>query len=74
MNLEKAKENLFKMKPLSYLEAIESKMELIRNKEFLEMNISLDNIKIIQFKNNFYLKYTIEEIDNKIIARAEKGN
>ena len=56
MNLEKAKENLFKMKPLSYLEAIESKMELIRNKEFLEINISLDNIKIIQFKNNFYFK------------------
>lgn len=71
MNLETAKENLFKMKNLTYLEAIENKMELIKNKNKIKINV--EKIRIIKNGNNYYLKYEIEEIDNYKITQAEKG-
>lgn len=69
MNLETAKENLFKMKNLTYLEAIENKMELIKNK----IEIDVEKIRIVKNGNNYYLKYETEEIDNYKITQAEKG-
>lgn len=71
MNLETAKENLFKMKNLTYLEAIENKMELIKNKNKIKINV--EKIRIVKNGNNYYLKYEIEEIDNYKITQAEKG-
>lgn len=44
MTLEMAKENLFKGKKLNYLEALQSKLELIRNQDVLEVDV--ENIKI----------------------------
>ncbi len=72
MNLEIAKENLIKMKPLKYLEALESKMELIKNKNKLNFNIDVNEITIINIENKYYLKYAAEDIDNYEIAQAEK--
>lgn len=71
MKLELAKENLFKTKALSYFEALESKMELIKNKEKLEFDI--EDIKIIKRGENYYLKNSREDLDNYKIAQAEKG-
>lgn len=40
MKFEIAKENLFKTKGLSYLEALQSKLELIKNQDQLELDIN----------------------------------
>ena len=70
MKLELAKENLFKMKSLNYFEALESKMELIKNKEKLEFDI--EDIKIIKSGEKYYLKNLREDFDNYKISQAEK--
>lgn len=70
MTLEKAKENLFKGKKLNYLETLQSKLELIRNQDVLEVDV--ENIKIEKIENSYYLKYQDLE-DEILIARAEKG-
>ncbi len=70
MKLELAKENLFKMKSLNYFEALESKMELIKNKEKLEFDI--EDIKIIKSGEKYYLKNLREDLDNYKISQAEK--
>lgn len=67
MKFEIAKENLFKMKGLSYLEALQSKLELIKNQDQLELDINLIVIKKIE--NEYYLQYVSD--DEKIIALAE---
>lgn len=67
MKFEIAKENLFKMKGLSYLEALQSKLELIKNLDQLELDINLIVIKKI--KNKYYLQYVSN--DEKRIALAE---
>lgn len=67
MKFEIAKENLFKMKGLSYLEALQSKLELIKNQDQLELDINLIVIKKIE--NEYYLQYVSN--DEKIIALAE---
>lgn len=72
MEILTAKENLFKMKPLTYLEALESKIELIKNCEKIDLNISKEDIKIINLNGNYYLKYSFEEIDNFKIVKGEK--
>lgn len=64
MTLEIAKENLFKEKRLSYLEALQTKIELIKNKDDLEVDI--ENIRIQQIENDIekvFEEFTIEEID-----------
>lgn len=70
MNLEIAKENLFKTKNLSYFEALESKMELIKNRDKLDFEV--EEIKIIKVDENYFLKYAGEDKDNYKIACAEK--
>lgn len=72
MEILTAKENLFKMKPLTYLEALESKIELIKNCKKIDLNISKEDIKIINLNGNYYLKYSFEEIDNFKIVKGEK--
>lgn len=67
MKFEIAKENLFKMKGLSYLEALQSKLELIKNQDQLELDINLIVIKKIE--NEYYLQYVSD--DEKRIALAE---
>lgn len=70
MDLEIAKENLFKTKALNYFEALESKMELIKNKNKLEFEV--EYLKIVKLDEKYYLKYAKEDIDNYKIAQAEK--
>lgn len=53
MTLEIAKENLFKMKGLSYLEALQSKIELIKNQKEVEIDVEL--IKIREIQGKYYL-------------------
>lgn len=65
--LEIAKQNLFQMKGLSYLEALQSKLELIKNQDKLELDINLIVIK--KFENEYYLQYVSD--DEKRIALAE---
>ena len=48
ITLEIAKQNLFQMKVLSYLEALQSKLELIKNQDKLELDINLIVIKKIE--------------------------
>lgn len=69
MTLEMAKENLFKGKKLNYLEALQSKLELIRNQDVLEVDV--ENIKIEKIENSYYLKYQDLE-DEILIVRAER--
>lgn len=69
MTLEIAKENLFKGKKLNYLEALQSKLELIRNQDVLEVDV--ENIKIEKIENSYYLKYQDLE-DEILIVRAER--
>jgi hypothetical protein len=71
MNLEIAKENLFKTKALTYFEALESKMELIKNRDKLDFEV--EELKIIKLDESYYLKYSKEDMDNYKIAQAEKG-
>lgn len=71
MNLEIAKENLFKTKALTYFEALESKMELIKNRDKLDFEV--EELKIVKLDENYYLKYSKEDMDNYKIAQAEKG-
>lgn len=64
MTLEIAKENLFKEKRLSYLEALQTKIELIKNKDDLEVDI--ENIRIQEIENDMekvFEELTMEEID-----------
>jgi len=67
ITLEIAKQNLFQMKGLSYLEALQSKLELIKNQDKLELDINLIVIKKIE--NEYYLQYVSD--DEKRIALAE---
>ena len=67
MKFEIAKENLFKGKKIDYLEALQSKLELIKNQDQLELDINLIVIKKIE--NEYYLQYVSD--DEKIIALAE---
>lgn len=67
ITLEIAKQNLFQMKVLSYLEALQSKLELIKNQDKLELDINLIVIKKIE--NEYYLQYVSD--DEKRIALAE---
>mgnify|MGYP000341033556 CR=1 FL=1 len=67
ITLEIAKQNLFQMKGLSYLEALQSKLELIKNQDKLELDINLIVIK--KFENEYYLQYVSD--DEKRIALAE---
>lgn len=69
MTLEKAKENLFKGKKLSYLEALQTKLELIRNQDVLEVDV--ENIRIEKIENSYYLQYQDLE-DEILIAKAER--
>ena len=69
MTLEIAKENLFKGKKLNYLEALQSKLELIRNQDVLEVDV--ENIRIEKIENSYYLQYQDLE-DEILIARAER--
>ena len=71
MNLEIAKENLFKTKALTYFEALESKMELIKNRDRLDFEV--EELKIVKLDESYYLKYSKEDMDNYKIAQAEKG-
>ena len=71
MNLEIAKENLFKTKALTYFEALESKMELIKNRDKLDFEV--EELKIVKLDESYYLKYSKEDMDNYKIAQAEKG-
>ena len=71
MNLEIAKENLFKTKALTYFEALESKMELIKNRDKLDFEV--EELKIIKLDESYYLKYSKEDMDNYKIPQAEKG-
>lgn len=70
MNLEIAKENLFKTKALTYFEALESKMELIKNRDKLDFEV--EELKIVKLDESYYLKYSKEDMDNYKIAQAEK--
>ena len=70
-NLEIAKENLFKTKALTYFEALESKMELIKNRDKLDFEV--EELKIVKLDESYYLKYSKEDMDNYKIAQAEKG-
>lgn len=67
MTLEIAKENLFKTKALSYLEALQSKIELITNQKEVEIDVEL--IKIIEVEGKYYLQYIND--DERRIALAE---
>lgn len=67
MTLEIAKENLFKMKGLSYLEALQSKIELIKNQKEVEIDVEL--IKIREIQGKYYLQYKTN--DERRIALAE---
>ena len=69
MTLEIAKENLFKGKKLNYLEALQSKLELIRNQDVLEVDV--ENIKIEKIENSYYLKYQDLEVEI-LIVREER--
>ena len=69
MTLEIAKENLFKEKRLTYSEAIQTKLELIRNQDILEVDI--EKIRIQKIEDDYYLQYQNLE-DEILIARAEK--
>ena len=60
MTLDIAKENLFKTKGLSYLEALQSKLELIKNQDKLELDMNLG-------ENKYYLQYVTDD-DIRIIA------
>ena len=71
MNLEIAKENLFKTKALTYFEALERKMELIKNRDKLDFEV--EELKIVKLDESYYLKYSKEDMDNYKIAQAEKG-
>lgn len=71
MNLEIAKENLFKTKALTYFEALESKMELIKNRDKLDFEV--EELKIVKLDESYYLKYSKEDMDNYKIAQAENG-
>lgn len=71
MNLEIAKENLFKTKALTYFEALESKMELIKNRDKLDFEV--EELKIVKLDESYYLKYSKEDMDNYKITQAEKG-
>ena len=71
MNLEIAKENLFKTKAITYFEALESKMELIKNRDKLDFEV--EELKIVKLDESYYLKYSKEDMDNYKIAQAEKG-
>lgn len=71
MNLEIAKENLFKTKALTYFETLESKMELIKNRDKLDFEV--EELKIVKLDESYYLKYSKEDMDNYKIAQAEKG-
>lgn len=71
MNLEIAKENLFKTKALTYFEALESKMELIKNRDKLDFEV--EELKIVKLDESYYLKYSKEDMDNYKIDQAEKG-
>ena len=71
MNLEIAKENLFKTKALTYFEALESKLELIKNRDKLDFEV--EELKIVKLDESYYLKYSKEDMDNYKIAQAEKG-
>ena len=71
MNLEIAKENLFKTKALTYFEALKSKMELIKNRDKLDFEV--EELKIVKLDESYYLKYSKEDMDNYKIAQAEKG-
>ena len=71
MNLEIAKENLFKTKALTYFVALESTMELIKNRDKLDFEV--EELKIVKLDESYYLKYSKEDMDNYKIAQAEKG-
>lgn len=60
MTLDIAKENLFKTKGLSYLEALQSKLELIKNQDKLELDMNL-------VENKYYLQYVTDD-DIRIIT------
>ena len=68
ITLEKAKENLFKEKKLSYSEALDSKLVLIINKDIIE--VDAENISIQKIGDSYYLQYRDIE-DEILIARAE---
>ncbi|MGK4198893.1 hypothetical protein [Fusobacterium sp. HC1336] len=68
ITLEKAKENLFKEKKLSYSEALDSKLVLIINKDIIEVDV--ENISIQKIGDSYYLQYRDIE-DEILIARAE---
>lgn len=68
ITLEKAKENLFKEKKLSYSEALDSKLVLIINKDIIEVDVK--NISIQKIGDSYYLQYRDIE-DEILIARAE---
>lgn len=59
ITLEIAKQNLFQMKGLSYLEALQSKLELIKNQDKLELDINLIVIKKVE--NEYYLQYVSDD-------------
>ena len=46
------------MKPLTYLDALESKIELIRNSKKIDLNISGEDIEIVNNGGKFYLKHS----------------
>ena len=75
MNLEIAKEKnidiVVKTKALTYFEALESKMELIKNRDKLDFEV--EELKIVKLDEGYYLKYSKEDMDNYKIAQAEKG-
>lgn len=72
MDILTAKENLFKMKPLKYLEALETKIELIRNSKKIDLNISPKDIHVIKLNGNYYLKFSFEDKDNVKIFKGEE--
>ena len=72
MDILTAKENLFKMKPLTYLDALESKIELIRNSKKIDLNISCEDIEIINNGGKFYLKHSATTLDDFKITQGEK--
>ena len=69
MTFNQAKENLFKNKKLDYFEAVTTKIELIRNKDKLEIDV--EKITIQNIGDDYYVKY--EDLEEEyLIARAEK--
>lgn len=69
ITLEIAKQNLFQMKGLSYLEAIQTKVELIKNQDKLEIDVN--SIVIKKVENKYYLQYITDDEIKMTLAEKQ---